>query len=76
MKYFGYGKQIQGETFYTPRELSEILRIQPSEIDGYMAAGELQTKTINQARMISDTTLETFLKTHYFPAMHIGGEGY
>ena len=74
MKYLGYGKQIQGETFYTVHELGEILRVQAGEIDSYINAGELLSQKINKTRMISAAALEAFLKTHSFPAMWIGGD--
>ncbi len=51
-----------------------MLRIQSDEVEGYINNGELQSQVIDNSTMISETDLETFLETHMFPAMWIGGD--
>ncbi len=74
MKPNGMGKVIQGETFYEVWNIADLLRIRPQEVDKYIKAGELQSQVIDKSTMISETSLEAFLKTHSFPARWIGGD--
>ena len=68
------GKAIQGVTFYTVWNIAEMLRISTQEVNDYIEAGELQSQVIDKSTMISETSLETFLETHSFPARFIGGD--